>query len=431
MQTSVSNLNPVTQLERIQALDVMRGIVLCGILLMNINGFGLAESYSDPTVAGGAEGLNLTTWIVTNMFFEGTMRALFSLLFGIGMYILLERLEKRNAGIMAADIYFRRLLWLLVFGIIHAYIFLWGGEILFNYSLMGFLIYSFRNMASKYLVIFAIGLFSVGLLWNYCDYKAADKMVNLVEEAGVLKAQGMELTKEMKDADKKWDEIVEKRSAENIKFHNENMHKGYFQVAAFIAPFTMHWKMYGFYRYDAWDVLPMMLLGIALFKWNIMSAGKSYWYYLIMALLGYAIGLTINYFETQYIINQNFSYLSFQKTNITYDLGRVPVAMGHIGMIMLLCKLPFLHWLKLSLASIGKMALTNYFMHSLICMFVFTGVGFSMFGKMQRFELLYVVFSIWIFQMILSPIWLSYFHFGPVEWLWRRLSYLHKPAFRK
>jgi uncharacterized protein len=98
---------------------------------------------------------------------------------------------------------------------------------------------------------------------------------------------------------------------------------------------------------------------------------------------------------------------------------------------MLFCKSGLLIWLKSALASVGKMALTNYLMHSVICMIVFTGVGFSLFGKLERFELLYVVFSIWIFQLILSPIWLRYFHYGPMEWLWRNLSYLKVHAIRK
>jgi uncharacterized protein len=88
-------------------------------------------------------------------------------------------------------------------------------------------------------------------------------------------------------------------------------------------------------------------------------------------------------------------------------------------------------WLKNRLAAVGKMALTNYVMHSVICMIVFTGVGFGLFGKLQRHELLYVVFSIWIFQLILSPIWLKYFYFGPLEWCWRYLSYLKKYPFKK
>ena len=108
----------------------------------------------------------------------------------------------------------------------------------------------------------------------------------------------------------------------------------------------------------------------------------------------------------------------------------MPVAIGHIALIMILCKLPILKWLKYRIAAIGKMALTNYIMHSIICMIVFTGVGFGLFGKLQRYELLYVVFSIWIFQLILSPIWLKYYHFGPMEWLWRSLSYQKKQPFK-
>ena len=83
------------------------------------------------------------------MFFEGTMRALFSLLFGVGTYIILDRLSKRDAGIKAADIYFRRLLWMLVFGLIHGYLLLWTGEILYDYAIMGLLLFLFRNMAPK------------------------------------------------------------------------------------------------------------------------------------------------------------------------------------------------------------------------------------------------------------------------------------------
>ena len=110
----------------------MRGIVLFGILLMNINGMGLAGAYDNPTVSGGATGWDLYTWITTNMFFEGTMRALFSLLFGVGMFILLDRLEKKGAGIEAANNYLRRLMWRLDFGVIHGYLLLWIGEIVYK-----------------------------------------------------------------------------------------------------------------------------------------------------------------------------------------------------------------------------------------------------------------------------------------------------------
>src|SRR5690606_1255868 len=104
METSPVIL-PVQTKERVQILDIIRGFVLCGILLMNINGMGWANAYTEPTIAGGFDGWNRITWVVTNIFFEGTMRALFSLLFGVGMYMLMERMQKNQLGIKAADIY--------------------------------------------------------------------------------------------------------------------------------------------------------------------------------------------------------------------------------------------------------------------------------------------------------------------------------------
>lgn len=431
METQNATLSPIETQERVTALDIMRGFVLCGILLMNINGFGLANAYGDPTISGGSTGWNLYTWIATNMFFEGTMRGLFSLLFGVGMFILLDRMDKRHAGIKGADIYFRRLTWLLLFGVLHAYLLIWSGEILFNYALMGFLVYSFRRLPPKKLIIIAVVLFSIGTLWNFMEYKGKAEMLENVEKATALKAEGKELDKDQKGALKEWEQIQEDRSPENISFYNESMRKGYLDVVAFNAPIVFKWKTYGPYRYDVWDVLSMMLLGIALFKLKILSGEKPVRFYLAMVLIGYSIGLTVNYFETTNILNNNFSYLSFYQSNITYDLGRVPVAMGHIGMIMLFSKLNVLGWLKYAISCVGKMALTNYLTHSVICMIIFTGVGFGLFGKLERYELLYVVFSIWIFQLIISPIWLKYFHYGPAEWVWRRLSYLNDPPFRK
>ncbi|WP_309613322.1 DUF418 domain-containing protein [Flavobacterium sp.] len=429
--TTETTLTPLQSSDRIQSLDVMRGIVLFGILLMNINGFGLAKAYDDPTVSGGSEGWDLITWITTNLFFEGTMRGLFSLLFGVGMFVLLDRLEKRGAGMEAANIYFRRLSWMLVFGLIHGYLLLWTGEILYNYALMGFLVFSFRNLAPRKLIIIAVFLFSAGALWTYFDHQNDIKLVGQVEEIKAYKAQDKTLTKELTEADQKWQKREGERSAEGVQEYNENMHKGYFDLVAFLAPINCHGDQFYSYRYDLWDVLSMMLLGIAFFKLKILTAEKSYRFYLTMVLIGYGIGLSVNYYEIKTIMDSNFSFLGFSKSYMTYDLGRVTVSLGHIGMIMILCKSPILMWLKFRLAAVGKMALTNYIMHSIICMIVFTGVGFGLFGKLQRHELLYVVFSVWIFQLILSPIWLKYFYFGPLEWGWRYLSYLKKYPFKK
>ena len=130
---SEPQLNPVSTSERINSLDIIRGIALLGILLMNIVGFGLAFSYMDPSISGGASGWNLKVWATNNMLFEGTMRGLFTMLFGSGFLLLTARGEEKGGGILVADIYYRRTLWLLLFGLIHAYLFIWFGEILYHW----------------------------------------------------------------------------------------------------------------------------------------------------------------------------------------------------------------------------------------------------------------------------------------------------------
>lgn len=394
MTESIKDLSPLKSADRIQSIDIMRGFVLFGILLMNINMMGLAGAYYDPTVSGGATGWDLYTWVVTSLFFEGTMRALFSLLFGVGMFIFLERLENKGAGINAANIYFRRITWLLVFGLIHAYLLLWRGEVLYHYALMGFLVFSFRNITPKKLILVSGCLFAVGMLWFYADYKKDVKLTEQVALAQTYTVQGKTLPKELKEATAEWEKKEAEKSPAGIAGYTENMRKGYIDVVAFLAPINQHDDQYYPYRYDVWDILSMMLLGIALYKLNILSAKKSYWFYAVMALAGYGIGLSINYYETTLLLSNHFSYLSFPKSMITYDLGRVPTAMGHVALILIFCKLPVLNFLKKGMAAVGQLALSNYIMHSVIAMFLFTGAGFGLFGKFQRHELLYIVFAI-------------------------------------
>ena len=169
MTTTNQHFKPTQRGGRINSLDVIRGIALLGILLMNINGMGLPFAYSDPTIAGGSDGLNLQVWIANNMFFEGTMRGLFTMLFGAGAILLTSRLEKSGAGITTADIYYRRILWLLVFGIINVYIFLWHGDILYPYAIFGLMLFPFRNASVKNLILVGCVLISIGVLWDISD----------------------------------------------------------------------------------------------------------------------------------------------------------------------------------------------------------------------------------------------------------------------
>lgn len=419
-------LNPLGKKQRIKSIDVLRGIAVFGILLMNISGFGLpSPSYGDPSIAGGDTGLNLYAWITTNLFFEGTMRAIFSMLFGAGFVILTSRNEDGGAGLEVADVHYRRVIWLVIFGLIHAYLLLWIGEILFSYGIMGLFLFPFRKLTSKALLVTGIVLILIGSFWDIMEHNSLNGLHEKAIIAKHEKDAGKTLSKENKASLEKWEAKVKdkKPSDEVIKDKIDAMHKGYFSIVKTLAPINYQNQQMYPYRYDVWDVLSMMFIGMALFKYKIFNASKSYRFYLTMVIVGFTIGVAVNILETKHIIANEFSIMSFSESGRSYSIGRFFTAMGHIGLIMIFCKSGILKILSNSLAAVGKMALTNYIMHSIICGFLFLGFGFSLFGKLERYELFYVVFGIWIFQLILSPIWLKRFNYGPLEWGWRYLIY--------
>lgn len=428
--TNQQSLQPTQKKDRINSLDVIRGIALLGILLMNIHGMGLPFAYGDPTIAGGSEGLNLKVWIMNNMLFEGTMRGLFTILFGASIILLTSRLEKSGAGIKTADIYYRRLLWLLLFGIFHAYVLLWFGEILYPYALFGLMLFPFRNSKVKTLLICGIVLVSIGVLWDVADHRKTLKTQKEGLVAEALKKEGDSLSKDQQAAFDKWEKKKEKKTTEEVTEQIKKMNEGYWSIIKTNAKMNQFMQTYVTYRYWPWDLLSFMFIGMAFFKLRVFHGEKTYLYYLIMMVTGYLIGLSINYYETSIDVNSNFDVVAMSKSGQTYHIGRLFTTLGHIGLFMLFIKSGFLNFLQKSLAAVGKMALSNYLIHSIITAFVFLGFGFALYGKLQRYELYYVVGAIWLFQLIFSPIWLKYFQYGPAEWLWRSLTYKKKQPLR-
>jgi uncharacterized protein len=150
-----------------------------------------------------------------------------------------------------------------------------------------------------------------------------------------------------------------------------------------------------------------------------------------MALAGYAIGISFNAYTAFVRVKSSFDLVVNAYSGITYDIGRLSIALAHVAAMMLLYKAGKLTWLLNRLAAVGQMALTNYLTHSVVCSTIFCGYGFAMYGRLERYQLYYVVAGIWIFQMIVSPIWLRHFHFGPAEWAWRSLTYWKKQPMRR
>ena len=149
-------------------------------------------------------------------------------------------------------------------------------------------------------------------------------------------------------------------------------------------------------------------------------------------MVGLTVGLAINGFEVARAFAADFSLLAvFAQMQPTYHLGRLGVALGYIGLIGTLVHSGVFSSLRRRLAHVGRMALTNYLMHSVIALVLFTGAGFGLVGTLSRSSLYLVVFAVWILQLVLSDFWLRRFRFGPVEWAWRFLTYGKAPAFRR
>jgi len=432
MSNSIS-LQPTIPAERINSVDTIRGISLFGILLMNIVGMGLYKAYFDPTNSGGSTGWDLRVWWTNSMFFEGTMRGMFSMLFGAGIVLFMSKKADAGSSVSVTDAFFRRLTWLLLFGVIHAYLLLWQGDILYAYALVGFIAFSFRNWKPSHLVIGAVFLCLVTTALNVKDYFEITKVEATATAAQARTTDEKQWTKEEKKAVGQWEEEVanKKGTKEGFETQMAAMNKGYGSIVMHKAPLIQFMETFIMYRYFFWDVFAMMLLGMAFFKNGILKAAKSTRYYVLMVIGGYAVGLTTNYFETKYILDHQFSILSFYTTDLTHELGRVPTTIGHIGVIMLFIKSGTLKFLQRSLAAVGQMAFTNYITHSIVCNFIFLGYGFAMWGKLHRHQLYYIVFSVWAFQLIVSPIWLRYFRFGPLEWAWRSLTYWQRQPMRR
>jgi uncharacterized protein len=408
--------------QRIEALDFVRGVALFGILLMNITGFGLPDAYTNPQNAGGATGINLFTWIITEIGFEGTQRGLFSMLFGASVILFTSRLEAQGRT-DTADIYMRRNLWLIGFGMINAFVLLWHGDILYSYGITALFLFPFRKLAGKWLMTIGLAALLAGAVWSFCESRNALAAYAPYPAAAAARDAGEELTPEQQQSISAWERQRSnyKASPEGIADAVKAHTQGYWRALVHTAPISVVFQTYGLYRYF-FDIFGMMLIGMGLFRLGVLTLERRTGLYLAMVLGGYAVGLLTNAWETRHIIDGGFSARAFTEVKTTYDLGRLGMTVGHLGLLLLFARSGVMRRLRRAVAAVGRMAITHYLMQSAICLVLFILMG--KYGQLERHQLYYVVFAIWAFQLVFSSLWLKFFKFGPVEWLWRSLTYL-------
>ena len=423
---------PVQTEERINSVDVLRGFALLGILLMNIQNFGIpGAAYGNPSAWAGASGWNLYYWVANQILFEGKMRFLFSMLFGAGAVLLTERAERRGAGIGAADVYFRRNLWLVLFGMVHGY-FIWDGDILYSYGMAGLGLFVFRNLSVKKLLTWAgvvflmINISTAGFVYSQLNQRTDGLAAAKVEEK--------KRTKEQKKSVESYQSILDQEDIVKRKLKIEeriaDMRKGYGANMAHRARGTFQGETAGMLKFILWDVLFPMLLGMALYKAGVLSALRSAAFYARLSFWGYLLGIPVLAYATKLVVDSYWDPWTGPWLMATYEYGRLTVGLGHLGLVLLIYKLGWLRPITYLLSKVGQMALTNYLLTSILMTLFFNGYGLGKFGALERYQLLFVVFSMWSINLILSPIWLHYFRFGPVEWAWRSLTYWKRQPMR-
>jgi uncharacterized protein len=360
---------------------------------------------------------------------EGKMRCLFSLVFGASVILLTSRLEGRTN---AADIFYRRNLWLLLFGIVHAYL-LWLGDILYPYALCAFVLYPFRNMPPKRLLTIGCVLLVLTAAASIARGFKDREMIAKGRAAAAAQSAGQKLTLEQQDEFREYEQWRKfmKPTPEELEKDAREWRGSPLSVLAARAKLVAFFHGMPYYSPMNWDIWSMMFIGMGLLKLGVLSGSLRASSYAWMIVAGYGIGIPLNSWTAWLIIRSNFDPVLQDFTGSTYDIGRLSIALGHLGILMLLCRSGALRWLTGSLAAVGQMAFSNYILHSVVCSFIFTGYGLALYGRLERYQLYYVVAAMWVFQMIVSPVWLKHYRFGPLEWAWRSLTYWKKQPMRR
>jgi uncharacterized protein len=415
---------PVAETERLVAIDTLRGVAVLGILVMNIYAFAMPfVAYQNPLAYGGTEWYNLGTWFLTHIFFDQKFMTIFSILFGAGLVMLMTRAEAR--GSKYGSLWYRRNFWLLLIGAGHGYL-LWMGDILFHYALIGMLIFPLRHRSPRTLIIVACLLLAMGMLMSFGGGTYMKGLQTRATAIVELAEAGTELTDEQTVTLQEWEEmsIFMKSPEEQVREDTVAYTGNYADIVEFRAPMVQMMQTQGTIGFIIWRVGGLMLLGMALMKLGIVSGERPAAFYRKMMWLGYGLGLPLVLFSAWNMqLHQWDMTWIFRVGGLPNYLASILIAFGHIALVMLIVKSGAMKSLMDRFSAVGRMAFTNYLMHTIILTTVFYGYGFGLYGQIPRIWQMAFVAGVLSFQLWMSPLWLKHFRFGPAEWAWRSLSY--------
>lgn len=406
--TNENQILPVQKDQRIHFLDVLRGIAIQCIFMANIVHFSgllfFPGSYRDPAFTFPTD---MALGFLSFMFIDGKFYTIFSLLFGIGCYVQYNKLNKQNR--LFAPFFARRMFWLLVFGLIHLVGF-WIGDILTLYALLGFAIIPFIGFSDRKLLMFATILILFPILnWLLIQYFRIDyPQIFLDKSVETWKHYGYPQVEWQGEF---WNDVIFELSNTNWSdFFKMNLGNSWIRLAMIFEEGRI-FKVFGIFLVGVWSGRKILNAGLL----NNAKLLKR------IALIGLLLGLPMSFFRTylKFMGEQN-QVNSFLNT-LSYAFGTVPTALGYAALIALLYrKRPkALMWL----APAGKMAFTNYILQTVFGVLVFYGLGLGYAGKMGFTAITLIAIGVFLAQVVFSTIWLKHFKYGPLEWLWRQLTY--------
>ena len=409
MNGSLATKVPVADTERLEAIDLLRGVAVLGILLVNMQWFAMPNAAAvNPYALGQPSLTDLRIWFAIELFAESKFITVFSLLFGAGVVLMTGRLEGR--GVSPARVHYRRMAWLLVFGLVHAYV-LWHGDILVLYAICGMLIYPLRRLSVKTLATLGVLAMAVGMLSSVAGQLAWPSWSDVARREWLAYWQP---------------------STSAIADETEAFKGSWLAQEPWRAGFSSEFHVQDMLFFDLWHVGGLMLLGMALLKSSVLTGRRKRSQYARQAVIGLAGGLPLVAWGLY-----QFQALNWRLPDSLFVIplwnywGSVLVALGYIGLLLTIWKAGAIRGIALRFSAVGRTAFSCYILETLICTTTFYGHGLGLFGAVDRLQQLLLTIAIWIVLLILAPLWLQRFRYGPLEWLWRTLTYGHRVPMRR